>query len=68
MDEKIEQLLEELSCIAYKYDKTNLIYKTTSFSGDEHLMYKELVLITSKLNSLNINYKIDLNNNILLSF
>lgn len=68
MDEEIEQLLEELSCIAYTYDRTNLIHKVTSFSGDNHLMYKELILITSKLDSLNINYKIDINSNILLSF
>lgn len=66
MKEKIEELLND--CIAYKYDKNNLIHKNLSFSNDEHLLYKELVLITTLLDSLEIKYKIDTNNNILLSF
>uniref|UniRef100_UPI004047B379 hypothetical protein n=1 Tax=Aliarcobacter sp. TaxID=2321116 RepID=UPI004047B379 len=66
MQEKIERLLEELGCITYKYDKNDITYKNVTFLSNEHLMYKELVKITSELSKLNIEFQIDEDNNILL--
>ena len=66
MKEQLEELLKELNCIAYHYDNSNNLIHINNFFSDEHLLYKELVLISSKLDYLTIKYKIDLNNNIQL--
>ena len=66
MNEKIEELIEELNCVIYKYEGDDCMYKISSFSSNEHMVYKELLELTSKLNSLNIKFKIDEDNNIFI--
>ena len=66
MNKEIEKILEELNCITYKYDKDNSVLTNYFISNDVHVMYKELVIITSELESLNIKFEIDIDNNILL--
>ena len=68
MNNKIEEILKELNCIVYKYDKdNNLIFMDGNFSNNEHFIYKELIYITQGLRNKNIKYEIDMDNNIILS-
>ena len=59
MNNKIEEILKELNCIVYKYDKdNNLIFMDGNFSNNEHFIYKELIYITQGLRKKNNKYKI----------
>lgn len=66
MNEKIEKLIEELNCVIYKYERDNCVCRNSSFSSNEYMVYRELIAITTKLNSLNIEFKIDEDNNIFI--
>lgn len=66
MNKEIEKLIEELNCVIYKYERDNCVCRNSSFSSNGHMLYRELIEITSKLNSLNIKFKIDEDNNIFI--
>lgn len=66
MNKEIEKLIEELNCVIYKYERDNCVCRNSSFSSNGHMLYRELIEITSKLNSLNIRFKIDEDNNIFI--
>lgn len=66
MNKEIEKLLEELNCVIYKYERDNCVCRNSSFSSNGHMVYRELIEITSKLNSLNIRFEIDEDNNIFI--
>ena len=66
MNNEIEKLIEELNCVIYKYERDNCVCRNSSFSSNEYMVYRELIEITSKLNSLNIRFKIDEDNNIFI--
>jgi hypothetical protein len=68
MNNKIEEILKELNCIVYRYDKeNNLIFIDGNFSNNEHFIYKELIYITHSLRNQDIKYEIDIDNNIILA-
>ncbi len=68
MNNEIEEILKELNCIVYKYDKdNNLISIDGKFSNSEHVIYKVLIHITQGLRNKNIKYEIDIDSNIVLS-
>ena len=66
MNKEIEKLIEELNCVIYKYERDNCVCRNSSFSSNGHMVYRELIEITSKLNSLNIRFEIDEDNNIFI--
>lgn len=65
MSNQINKILEELSCLVYKYDKDNFIIYNNSSSTNS--VIKELIKITFMLDTLNIKFEIDKDYNILLS-
>lgn len=64
-NKNLDEILKELNCLVYTINiENNSICIDKTGMHNQHLMYKEMVDITSTLNDFKIKFEIDLNNNI----
>jgi len=66
INEQINQILLDLNCIAYAYNKENNSIEKTHYSGGSTYGLSELINIVNELNNNSIKYRVDKLQNILI--